>query len=186
MYNSASNSLELLTAALDGTVQQVRFTGGDWTTPTSLGISTRARPALTATAAGVAAAVVGTSGEVSVSQFQAAAATTVSFSKDILRIFTNNGGKTCAKSGCHAGSRPQQGLDLEASQAYTNIVSVPANESSDLNLVEPGDADNSYLYMKVTGASGISGRRMPQTGGTLPSADLDLLRQWINAGAPNN
>jgi hypothetical protein len=40
--------------------------------------------------------------------------------------------------------------------------------------------------MKVTGASGISRSRMPQTGGALSTSDIGLLRQWINAGAPNN
>jgi hypothetical protein len=46
--------------------------------------------------------------------------------------------------------------------------------------VAPGDADDSYLYQMV--ASG----RMPETGGSLTSADIALIRQWINDGALNN
>jgi hypothetical protein len=38
----------------------------------------------------------------------------------------------------------------------------------------------------VAGGPNISGRRMPQIGGSLSNADIDLLRQWIDAGAPNN
>jgi hypothetical protein len=104
----------------------------------------------------------------------------VSFSKDILRIFTNNGSKTCAKAGCHAGGRSAGGLNLTASQAYQNIVSVSSSTQPSLKRVLPGDAGNSYLYQMV--ASG----RMPLSGGSLTSADIDLIRQWINAGALNS
>jgi hypothetical protein len=186
-YNSASNELELLAADLDGVVEHARYTHGAWTTPVSVGLATVTRPALTATAAGAAVAVVGKNGKVYSNQFQTAAApyVPVTFSKDVLRIFTNNGGKTCATSRCHGGSRPTQGLSLEKDQAYDNIVSVSSSESSD-NLVEPGDASASYLYRKVNGGPDISGHRMPDSGGALAAADIERIRQWIDAGAPNN
>ena len=98
---------------------------------------------------------------------------------------TNNGGKTCAKSMCHSSNRPQRDLVLEKDSAYANIVSVPSEEASD-NLVEPGDSGASYLYRKVNGGPNITGHRMPDSGGSLSSADIELIRQWIDAGAPNN
>jgi hypothetical protein len=110
----------------------------------------------------------------------------VSFSRDILRIFTNNGAKTCAQAGCHSGPNPQMGQNLSATTAYTNIVNVPSMEKPSLLRVKPGDAANSYLYQKITGAPGIVGSMMPLAGGPLSASDMALIQQWINAGAPNN
>src|SRR5207302_3794555 len=103
-----------------------------------------------------------------------------SFSRDILRIFTNNSARTCAQPGCHSGSRPAGNQNLEKGSAYANIVNVASSEQPKLKRVLPGDAANSYLFQKV--AAGL----MPRTGGPLTAADIDLIRQWINAGAANN
>jgi hypothetical protein len=113
-------------------------------------------------------------------------AVTVSFSKDILRIFTNNGAKTCGQAGCHGGPSPQLGQNLMAANAYASIVNVPSVEKPSLLRVKPGDAAHSYLYQKITGAPGISGSRMPLGAGSLAASDIALIQQWINAGAPNN
>jgi mono/diheme cytochrome c family protein len=86
-------------------------------------------------------------------------------------------------SGCHP---PNQGLNLEAGNAFADIVSVNSSEQPSLMRVKPGDPDNSYLYKKVAGAAGISGSRMPQGGPFLTSAQLQLIRDWILAGAQNN
>jgi hypothetical protein len=186
-YNSASNALELVATNLDGVVQHTRYTHGAWTAATSLGLTSVTRPALTATSAGAALAVVTKAGMVYTNQFQTTAAryVPVSFSTDILRIFTNNGARTCAKSKCHSGSRPEQGMNLEADQVYASIVSV-SSEESDLNRVEPGDSGKSYLFRKVNGGPGIVKDRMPDKEPNLSSADIELIRQWIDAGAANN
>jgi hypothetical protein len=42
------------------------------------------------------------------------------------------------------------------------------------------------MFQKVTGAASISGGRMPLMRGPLSAGDIDLIRQWIDAGAPNN
>ena len=55
-----------------------------------------------------------------------------------------------------------------------------------LDRVEPGDPDNSYLIQKLEGAPGIMGSRMPQGGPFLDQATVDMIRQWIMDGAPNN
>lgn len=85
-------------------------------------------------------------------------------------------------SGCHP---PTQGLDLSPGQTYGSTVNVPSNEMPSLMRVKPGDPDNSYLYRKIRGV-GISGARMPQGGPYLSQSDIDKVKGWIEAGAPNN
>jgi hypothetical protein len=105
----------------------------------------------------------------------------VSFALDIQPIFNNN----CS---CHLFGTPA-GLSLAADQSYTNLVGVPSTQVPGLNRVEPGDPDNSYLFMKHTGAPGIIGSRMPQDNPTFFEQNPDLLeleRQWIRQGALNN
>lgn len=98
------------------------------------------------------------------------------------QIFT----ASCAFSGCHGGSSPQQGMNLRAGAAFANIVNVPSREQPSLDRIEPSDPDNSYLYLKVLGDSSISGVRMPRGGAMLSRNLLDLLREWIERGAPND
>jgi hypothetical protein len=109
----------------------------------------------------------------------------VSFCRDIQPIFTAN----CALSGCHAGAAPQQGQNLSAGNAYANIVNVASREVPALDRVEPGDPANSYLVHKIEGTAALVGgedTRMPLGLEPLPQADIDLIRAWIAAGAPNN
>jgi mono/diheme cytochrome c family protein len=46
-------------------------------------------------------------------------------------------------------------------------------------LVDPGDPDHSYLYMKLVGADGIRGSQMPMGEDPLPAAMLEDVRAWI-------
>ncbi len=91
---------------------------------------------------------------------------------------------SCAVSGCHAGSSPTGSMDLSAGVAYANIVNVASVQNPALSRITPNDPENSYLFRKLTGTN-ISGNRMP-LGGTLSAAQIDLVRDWIEAGAPNN
>ena len=75
-------------------------------------------------------------------------------------------------TGCHSGSSPSRGLNLSEGAAYGNTVNVPSTEVPSLNLVEPGDADNSYLMQKLEGTA-QSGVRMPY-GGPYLSSTLQL------------
>ena len=109
----------------------------------------------------------------------------VSFCADVQPIFT----ASCAFSGCHAGAAPQLGQNLSAGNAYASIVDVPSVEAPALDRVEPGAPDDSYLVHKIEGtfaSVGGSGGRMPLGQGALPQADIDVIRAWIAAGAPNN
>jgi len=97
-------------------------------------------------------------------------------------IFTTS----CAFSQCHGGDFPKQGLDLTAGKAFGSLVGVQSQERPALKRVEPGDPDNSYLYLKITGDPSIAGDRMPFGAPALSSDKIDLIRQWITEGAKNN
>lgn len=90
--------------------------------------------------------------------------------------------QSCALSGCH---RDFQRPFLTAEVAYDNIVRAPSTQSPGLNFIEPGDPSRSYLYLKITGASGIIGTRMPQASPPLSAAQIDTIRVWIENGAPS-
>jgi hypothetical protein len=111
---------------------------------------------------------------------------TIQFSQDVLRVFTNNGAKTCAQAGCHSGAFPAAGQNLEAANAYASIVNVASSEKPSLKRIQPGTGDSSYLYQKITGATGIVGSQMPLAGGTLADADVSKIELWIDQGALNN
>ena len=109
----------------------------------------------------------------------------ISFATDIQPIFTGN----CALTGCHAGTSPQQGQNLSGGQAYANIVDVISNEAPPMRRVRPSKPDSSYLVHKIQGTQatvGGVGGRMPLGMGALAQADIDKIRAWITAGAPNN
>jgi hypothetical protein len=74
---------------------------------------------------------------------------------------------------------------MSGSVAYSNLVNV-GNLIGTLDYIEPNNADNSYLYRKVTGQN-IVGKRMPENGPPyLSTAVTDSIKAWIDAGAPNN
>lgn len=111
-------------------------------------------------------------------------AATPTLSSDVQPIFT----ASCAFSGCHGGSSPQQGMNLTAGQAHANIANVPSRESR-LVRVCPGQPDSSYLVHKIQGTQatvGGSGDRMPLGGAPLSDAQIKTIRDWITAGAQNN
>ena len=83
---------------------------------------------------------------------------------------------------CHGGSSPVMGLSLEEDTFIARTVGESARQV-DLPLVAPGDPGGSYLYLKVTGAEGIQGSRMPLTGSELSGEQLALIRAWIEEGA---
>ncbi len=96
-------------------------------------------------------------------------------------VFTPN----CAAAGCHSSLSPQQGMSLAAGAAYGSIVRVPSVERPDLNRVEPGDPDRSYLVKKLRGDPDITGVRMPN-GSTLTPDEIQLVIDWVRRGAPND
>lgn len=94
--------------------------------------------------------------------------------------------QSCAFSGCHAGSNPTGGLNLEEGQAYDNLVNVQSREIPRYMRVEPNNPDSSYLIMKLEGSDKIIGQQMPADGDPLSQEQIDYIREWINDGAKNN
>jgi len=107
----------------------------------------------------------------------------VSFKNDVQPIFT----ASCASSSCHGGSSPQKGQNLTVGNAFSNIVNVASVEVPSYLRVKPSSSDSSYLYMKITGDSRIASGtvKMPK-GGSLSSADIQTIKNWIDQGAQNN
>lgn len=90
-------------------------------------------------------------------------------------------------TGCHGGGAPSAGLNLEANAAYAALVNVASSQKSGAVRVIPGNPDGSYLVQKLRGDAGIVGLRMPRNGPPYLSDDqVNLIRQWIQAGARND
>jgi hypothetical protein len=99
-------------------------------------------------------------------------------------IFEKHG---CTQQVCH-GSGASGTLDLSPDVAYGNLVEVRSFGSA-LNRVSPGDKDRSYLWLKVAAATKpgtveIGGSPMPLGLPALSENELEALRLWIYAGAP--
>lgn len=90
----------------------------------------------------------------------------------------------CSFEGCH-GPPPQQGMLLTAGNTYAYTVNVDAVELSGFKRIQPGNAADSYLYMKISGDPRITGERMP-FGGMLTASEIEAVRRWIDAGALDN
>ncbi len=104
-------------------------------------------------------------------------------------IQTNIFNQSCALSNCHIGGNAPPNnapLDLSAGQAYDALVGVVSGERPNLLRVDPGNPDQSYLVMKIEGAAGIAGQRMPLGRTPLSSDQIATVRQWISDGAPRN
>lgn len=105
----------------------------------------------------------------------------VSFSSEVQQIFAAAG---CAASSCH-GATQSAGLELTDTVAYENIVNVSSTEVPSLKRVLPGDAQNSYLIMKLEGRQTV-GERMPRLAPALSTHNIEIIRTWIDEGANDN
>src|SRR5690606_26203112 len=84
----------------------------------------------------------------------------VDFQRDIAPLL----GRHCVS--CHLTGEEQGGLALHSKAAYSSLVGV-RSQQSDLMLVERGDPERSYLYLKLTNAhqaAGGQGEPMPMGG----------------------
>lgn len=148
----------------------------DWDTTTA----TNGQVTLTAEAED-AAGNVGVSADVVVTVQNAAP---VTLQQIQTQIFT----PTCSVPGCHSGPTGPvlpTGMDLTAGNSRASLVDVLSLQVA-LNRVEPGQPDDSYLIRKLEGGPGIVNNRMPLGGPFLDQQTIDMVRQWISDGAPNN
>jgi hypothetical protein len=103
-------------------------------------------------------------------------------------------------SACHgpAQTSPYAGLTLGgniSSQCIVERLKRASNDGGQFKLIEPGDPDNSWLYLKASGNAAAAGcvstdpnkpcntATMPPSGRTMTDAELEILRQWILDGA---
>ncbi len=91
----------------------------------------------------------------------------VSFANDVMPIFENS----CI--GCHGGDQTRAGLDLKT---YDSLMAGSVNGA----VVVPGDPGESWL-VKLT-AEG----KMPKRGDKLTPEQVQLISDWVAAGALNN
>ncbi|MFQ5709408.1 MAG: hypothetical protein ACE5HO_18270 [bacterium] len=101
------------------------------------------------------------------------------FSSIKANIFTPK----CVNAGCHPGGGAP--MSLQSGVAYENLVNVLSTGFAPLNRVEPNDAENSVLYLKILGDP-RTGNRMPLGRTPLDSDLIEAVKNWINAGAENN
>jgi hypothetical protein len=124
---------------------------------------------------------------------------TGTFVTAIRPIFENNTNKC---TGCHGPAGASAGLTLggsdcvKSSDIVAALVNKPASTGGQFKLIEPGNPDKSWLYLKVTNKAATAGCTptgtnlcttdvMPQGGVvTLTQAEQDALKNWIMAGAP--
>lgn len=106
--------------------------------------------------------------------------TVVDYETDVQPIWN----ATCS---CHlmggSGTMTAPFLTLNPGMSHGELVDV-ASEQAALDRIEPGSLEDSYLYLKLTGAHETigSGMVMPQIG-TLEDAQLAIIEAWILAGA---
>jgi len=95
---------------------------------------------------------------------------------------------SCLSAGCHNSVARAGDLVLEAGVSYDNLVDVlpfnPSARDDGLLRVEPFDAVNSFLLIKLIGPPPEQGIRMPQGKPPLPQSQINMIQQWILDGAP--
>ncbi len=91
------------------------------------------------------------------------------FEKDVLPIIASS----CAKSGCHDVISHQEGVVLNN---YTNIMNTGD--------IKPGDPEDSKLYEYIT-EDDEDKRMPPPPNQRLTSAQISVIRKWIEQGAQN-
>lgn len=92
---------------------------------------------------------------------------TVSFKNDVMPLLQSR----CFT--CHGGQQTNRGLDLAT---YDSLMAGSQNGP----VVTAGDAANSLIIQLV--ASGM----MPKSGAKLTPAEVQMLTDWVNAGAKDN
>jgi hypothetical protein len=116
------------------------------------------------------------------------------FSSTFDRIQTQIFDQSCAVGGCHDSQTTQAELLLERGAAYDNLVGrTPTNADAAaagwqrvaVTDSTHGDPATSYLVHKLEGDLGPGlGKRMPFNRPKLDDGLVDVVRRWVEAGAP--
>jgi Bacterial Ig-like domain len=90
-------------------------------------------------------------------------------------------------STCHTGvgtSLPGSMNLSNATASRAALVSVASVEKPGVQRVAPSNSAGSYVVQKLQGDPGIAGSRMPFGGPFLDQPTINVIRQWIDTGAP--
>jgi len=79
--------------------------------------------------------------------------------------------------GCHSGILAPRGLKLIPGK-LPSVIGARSKEMPALKIIDADDPASSYLLMKIEGASGIQGKKMPANG-VLSDTDLQILKAWV-------
>lgn len=103
----------------------------------------------------------------------------VSLAQDVQPILDHH----CVK--CHGAKKQKGKLDLSAAVAHQNLVGAISSEVPSMVRVKPGDAELSYLWLKLEHRT-TEGSGMPKGlffARRLDQKDLDTIKAWIEGGA---
>jgi hypothetical protein len=110
-----------------------------------------------------------------------------SIQHDIFESTDSSGRAACTNCHTNVGRNPSGGLNLVHDLAYDQIVNMASARKAGVVRIVPGDPDNSYLVQKLEGKAGIVGVRMPQNGPPyLTDGQIQIIRRWVQIGAPRN
>ena len=115
----------------------------------------------------VSAYVILQSGQIPTAQLEAIPQADISYSKDVYPILESRCGK------CHMGGFTSENLNMET---YDSLMAGSQNGV----VIVAGNAKESLLARKI-----LKGE-MPKRGPKLTPAQVQIIIDWINAGAPNN
>ena len=86
---------------------------------------------------------------------------------------------------CHESEDAKANLVLDPGVGYARLVGPRSIQDPDMALVEPGDPERSYLWLKLQHAT-EEGKGMPRTlsgSKKLRESEFELYRRWIEGGA---
>ncbi len=108
----------------------------------------------------------------------------VSFAMEIQPIFTQE----CASCHSQGGFADNVGIPMRLVEGLTldSTVNQASTQDATFTLIEPFDAANSLLFLKLSENAPPVGSTMPLFGEPLSSDELGLIRDWIDQGAMDN
>jgi len=86
---------------------------------------------------------------------------------------------------CHDSEEAKAKLVLDPGSGYERLVGPRSIQDPEMALVEPGDTERSYLWLKLQHVT-EEGKGMPRTltgSKKLRESELELYRRWIDGGA---
>jgi hypothetical protein len=94
-------------------------------------------------------------------------------------------GMRCAGSSCH-GAGPGGVFPPLAAGEPSAWLGLASHADPSKQLVVPGDPEQSWLYMKVSGMQGPEGGALMPLGAAAPIPEAAAIHDWIAAGAPGS